>query len=71
MIYHIGDKVQAGDGRIGTVIEIDRASSSENLFNLQAIVVRFFDHSLLKGRAENFKVISSQLFSKIDFQIQD
>lgn len=71
MIYQIGDKVQAGDGRIGTVIEIDQASNNECLFNLQAIVVRFFDQSMVKGRAENFKTISSKLFGKVDLQIQD
>ncbi|MBW4518568.1 MAG: hypothetical protein KME16_02390 [Scytolyngbya sp. HA4215-MV1] len=64
-IYEIGDKVQAGDGRIGVVIDADRIPLHQSLLNAQKIVVRFPDQSTLEGMAENFKAVNDKPFGKV------
>jgi hypothetical protein len=71
-IYKIGDKVQAHDGRIGVVIDVDRAPT---LFEKnphlqqtdpQQIVVKFPDQSTVEGSAEGFKTVSDRPFGQVE-----
>jgi hypothetical protein len=71
-VYEIGDKVQAHDGRIGVVIEIDRAPTlfennpQPRHHEPQQIVVKFPDQSTVGGSAENFKTVSDRPFGHVE-----
>jgi hypothetical protein len=54
-IYKVGDRVQAGDGRIGTVIHTDLDPVRQSAISPQTVVVKFPDLSTLEGPAEKFK----------------
>lgn len=62
-VYQIGDMVQYNDGRIGTIIDVEEILVSAKYSNLQAIVVRFLDESVLEGLSENFKAVNSKLLN--------
>lgn len=63
-MFEIGDKLQAYDGRIGTVVDtkmVVYASSPE----FQHIVVRFPDGSQMNGLAQDFKAVFERPFAKV------
>lgn len=66
-MYNIGDKVQAFDGRIGTVVDAKTMTNDAMLSNYhyQHIVVRFPDLSTMDGLSENFKTVFERPFAKL------
>lgn len=59
-MYQVGDRVQAGDGRIGTVIHTDQDPIRQAVISTQTVVVRFSDLSTLEGPSEKFKAIHEE-----------
>lgn len=64
-MFDIGDKVQAHDGRIGTVIDTKKIVVFEKTTNFQHIVVKFPDGSTTDGLSEDFKGVFDRPFSKV------
>lgn len=54
-MYQIGDKVQAPDDRIGTILDVQHAQA-----NQQRLLVRFPDGSIWDGSAESFRTVNQQ-----------
>jgi phage tail protein X len=63
-MYDIGDKVQAYDGRIGTVIDAE-TNANAAIANYQNIVVKFPDGSMMEGNAEQFTAVFEKPFAKV------
>jgi hypothetical protein len=63
-MYAIGNKVQARDGRIGTVIDTEAIANFE-LVPYAKVVVQFLDGNEVEGAAENFKAIKEQFSCSI------
>ncbi|MBW4647651.1 MAG: hypothetical protein KME06_02985 [Kastovskya adunca ATA6-11-RM4] len=64
-MHNIGDKVQAFDGRIGTVVDAKTMVNDAMFSNYQHIVVRFPDLSTMDGLSENFKAVFERPFAKL------
>jgi hypothetical protein len=68
--YRIGDKVQAHDGRIGTVIDVEEitypglAGVARSL-DAQELIVRFPDLSTIKGTSDHFKPVLEKPLRKV------
>jgi hypothetical protein len=56
-IYQLGDKVKYHDGRIGTIIGIEQIFVKTRCSDLQAIIVRFPDKSIVDSMADHFKAV--------------
>lgn len=57
-IYQIGDRVQAYDGRIGIIINIKENTHQFKIYNIQNVVVKLTDGSLMIGASDKFKPLS-------------
>lgn len=65
VIYDIGDKVKARDGRIGVVIDTKKVSNNTEFQDYQTILVRFPDRSTLEGMSDDFMAVSDRPFSRV------
>lgn len=70
IMYEIGDKVQAHDGRIGTVINTEISTDNPITPSSQYIVVKFPDGSIQKGALENFTAVFERPFAKVEPSIE-
>jgi hypothetical protein len=64
-MYAIGNKVQARDGRIGTVIDTE-AIANLGLVHYAKVVVQFLDGNEVEGAAEHFKAIKERFSCTVD-----
>jgi hypothetical protein len=67
--YQLGDKVQAHDGRIGTIIHTEQMVGHLEFPNYQNVVVRFPDLSTMAGPAENFKAVFDWSLDYLEFRL--
>ncbi len=53
--YQIGDQVQTDDGRVGTVIDTRKLTSSTEFSNYECVMVEFPNGLMMLGSSENFR----------------
>jgi hypothetical protein len=68
--YSMGDQVQAHDGRIGIVIDVEEITDGEvggiiRFLGAQKLVVRFPDQSTMEGTSDHFKAVNARPFGRV------